>query len=757
MTPGSEFRPPSILEFVFKRHKLWPGIKESLNAGAHIHLSNGPDEKQRHLENLALIEFNNHRKARENSDIIQKSIKQDIDLGFCTPISIDTIRKIPNAMVCPLGIVEQQTLSASGERRTKLRLTHDQSFTILEGSESLNTMTNQAAFPELIYGSTLQRIIYQALALRRDFPDSLILCCKNDFAKAYRRVHYNGISAARCISVHEGLGFILWRLSFGGSGCPHSWCPFGEIITDLANDLLSNPDWNPGDFGPQDDLPPLEPIRLPDSVRIEPTLPSLLQPPSRPEGFADVYVDDTMTIFLDTPQTLKRAPYAIHTATSVVARPSHAQEPIQREHLLSQEKYMAEGAPSETKVILGWLVNFRTLSIHLPDDKLAAWRNDIQTLQLQKFAHKKTLEQLIGRLNHTCNIIPMARYFIGPLRHLHSLGKHDRSKLKLNKLALTLLDHWKRLLEHAHDGINFNLVTIRKPTNITITDACPSGLGGYSIKTGRAWRIELVPNGDISNNILEFLAAAIGIIEEHRSGAIPKLGQILALTDNSSAVGWLQHANANPSTSPTLYKIAIELANTCISSSFSIYPLHIPGKSNGTADALSRLHDLSDDELTQHVLSHFVAQTPPNFKLYPLHPETYSWISSIVATRQESSMEQQKTHTKNKIEPGDDGSHSCQVSTSTTTNTSTTGNTNNAQISARHSSKLSDRDISHTATTDDFQHQIRESFASELSKLPLANWLRNSGTLDDPARFTSKTTPTGSIHASKHYFVHGTS
>ena len=321
---------------------------------------------------------------------------------------------------------------------------------------------------------------------------------------------------------------------------------------------------------------------------------------------------------------------------------------------------------------------------------------------------------------------------------------------------IKLLDHWVKLIDHARNGINFNLITIRRPTNITITDACPSGLGGYSIRTGRAWRIELGPIDGISNNILEFLAATIGILEEHRAGAIPELGQILALTDNSSAVGWLQHANANPSTSPKLYEIAIKLANTCILSSFSIHPLHIPGKSNGTADALSRLHHMSDNELTNHILSHFVEQTPAHFKLYPLHPETLSWISSIVAIRQGSSTEQRKTRTKNKIEPGEDGTHSYQASTSITTSISTTGSRNNERASVKPSSKPSDQDISQTAPIGDFRHQIKESFASELSKLPLANWYRNSGALDDPARFTSKTIRTGNIHASEHFFERGT-
>jgi hypothetical protein len=226
-TPGSEFRPAHQLEPLLQQHKLWPFVRNLLTEGAHIPFTHDPSDEQRRKENDALVTFNNHKKAKENPEIITNSILKDIRLGFCTPISISTIHKIPDAMVCPLGIVEQHTLAADGSRKIKLRLTHDQTFSILPESESVNDLTDVKQFPELIYGHTLSRIIYQALSLRWHYPTSVILCGKYDFSNAYRRCHYNGKSAARCISVHDGVAYILWRLSFGGTGCPFSWCPVG--------------------------------------------------------------------------------------------------------------------------------------------------------------------------------------------------------------------------------------------------------------------------------------------------------------------------------------------------------------------------------------------------------------------------------------------------------------------------------------------------------------------------------------------------
>jgi hypothetical protein len=64
-------------------------------------------------------------------------------------------------------------------------------------------------------------------------------------------------------------------------------------------------------------------------------------------------------------------------------------------------------------------------------------------------------------------------------------------------------------------GISMNLITIRSPSRVCWSDACPFGLGGYSA-TGRAWRIRIPASSPIFgnptvNNLLKFLGMAINI------------------------------------------------------------------------------------------------------------------------------------------------------------------------------------------------------------------------------------------------------
>jgi hypothetical protein len=92
-------------------------------------------------------------------------------------------------MVCPLGIALQTTLAPDGRKIDKNRLTHDQTFTVLKGSESVNNLIIKEEYPTLIYGHCLQRIIAQIMSLRHHYPGQPILLAKFDIKSAFRRIH----------------------------------------------------------------------------------------------------------------------------------------------------------------------------------------------------------------------------------------------------------------------------------------------------------------------------------------------------------------------------------------------------------------------------------------------------------------------------------------------------------------------------------------------------------------------------------------
>ena len=45
--------------------------------------------------------------------------------------------------------------------------------------------------------------------------------------------------------------------------------------------------------------------------------------------------------------------------------------------MAAREKLLAEAGAEEIKIILGWILNFRPLTISLPENKYVAWKVDI--------------------------------------------------------------------------------------------------------------------------------------------------------------------------------------------------------------------------------------------------------------------------------------------------------------------------------------------------------------------------------------------
>ena len=124
---------------------------------------------------------------------------------------------------------------------------------------------------------------------------------------------------------------------------------------------------------------------------------------------------------------------------------------------------------------------------------------------------------------------------------------------------------WKEFLNKAKEGISMNKLTYRNPTNLVVTDACPNGIGGLSITSGQAWRLKIEDHHNrTSNNNYEFLAAVVGIWMSAEKNEIQEEGVVLALTDNSSAVGWLHSCNCDEELDSFRTEIAHKLASIAI-------------------------------------------------------------------------------------------------------------------------------------------------------------------------------------------------
>jgi hypothetical protein len=307
--------------------------------------------------------------------------------------------------------------------------------------------------------------------MRHHYPDKRILIFMWDYKSAYRRLQYDFVAAQRSMVQLDGSLYMWLRLTVGGTSNPATWCAMSELQTDLANDIMADTSWEILDLAtPQEiaGLPPIE--RLPDGIPFAKAKPTMVLPPPRPFGVSDMFVDDGHTVTVDLNNCTQRAQVGMFASVNALALPVQL-EHIPRKPILQGDKTLNLGRRQEIKLVLGWIINTRTLVASLPPEKQAVWTADIQTTITANNISKKNLEKMLGRLSHTATVIPMARLYLGwfyhKLKHFHN----DFHTARWNESDVKYLRIWVKFLERAREGISLNLLTFRRPTYIVVSDA----------------------------------------------------------------------------------------------------------------------------------------------------------------------------------------------------------------------------------------------------------------------------------------------
>ena len=632
VTPGSEFRAIPHLTNLFSHHEDWKELRSIITDGCDYSLSTTVDEDTRRKDLNAMIARGNHKSTKKPDceRILHKKFSEEVSRGWIVPVTIESLSKIKDISVIPLGIAHQFSINEQGQRVPKHRVTHDATFLTPSGN-SVNNRTIEELLKPCIYGQSLRRILHSLLTIRKAYPNKRILMSKYDLDAAYRRIHVKPIHNLHCATVINNIAYIPLRLPFGVAAGPSIYSTMSEVIFDLTNDLLNDKTWNLQELHSpiQDKLP--QPQYLDDSIKFAPAEDLSVYVPLR-TSFCDGYIDDFLSVGLELNDEIQKSQQAPTIAVHTIFRPISTNEPIPRNEPISERKLSGEGIPHERKTMLGWLLCTRSSRIFLPEDKAKAWYNDVNKILNELTVSSRTLESLIGRFNHIGYIIPTARYFINRLRHLlYRCEKYGTQKIQ--RWESDDLKLWQHFLQRtSQQGISFNNICFTRHNQEILTDASEFGLGGFNTTTGKAWRFEIPiwMRKTMHINLLEFIACTIGIWLEILDSNNKSFLKIQALTDNSSAVGWLYKASFNPKSHHGHDIVARKLAKILIDSETTITSQHTPGRYNVVADSLSRDFHLPDNQLTLILKSLFPQQAKKNFYITSTLPqEITSWIFSL--------------------------------------------------------------------------------------------------------------------------------
>ncbi len=149
-----------------------------------------------------------------------------------------------------------------------------------------------------------------------------------------------------------------------------------------------------------------------------------------------------------------------------------------------------------------------------------------------------------------------------------------------------------------------------------------------------------------------------------------------------------------------------------------LYSQHFKGKFNNVADALSRLHDLTDDQILSFILSNFPDQVPHTFSIVPLAPSIISWMTWLLQKSNGHTECKNKQHTK-KRGHGNNGYYTLSESRMVMTPSS-----NNLSPSCKQDCS---EPLVQPSAKGSFLDKIRAYRVEAQSKRPWQNWVRSSG------------------------------
>ena len=759
---GSEFRDVPQLQRVIGGHPLFEYLSRVFTEGMDYIFKRELTSKEMKLEAEHMIARGNHKSATAAEDVVEGLLLKDVTHGFSLPFPATMIPKIPRSAVQPCGLAAQFSLQADGSRAIKQRLTHDLSYARTGEGISINDRIDMTQYPEMYYGWCLIRLIHFIVCLRFDHPGRRILVAKYDYSDAYRRMSQTWKAATQSIIVLRNVAYMALRLAFGGSPNPACFCAFSETLTDFANELSCS-SFDPRSLhSPTTEETTITKPRENFYGRDEPFATAIapaVEVPTTLTSRKDCFIDDIISVFLETEVNLAREPHAVPLAVHALSRPHRGDgvEPVPRRPLLAPAKLIAEGTPMEVQIVLGWTVDTRRMLVLLPRDKYLAWVGDLNgTIEAGKTTIGE-LQTLIGRLNHASFLVPLSRHFLNGLRD--RVGSQVQSKRQTIRFSLDNLEDlrlWRLFLRTAHSGISMNLLTLRLPSRIGWSDSCPFGLGGYT-QQGWAWRLRIpewsaIFGDDTANNALEFLGMAITIKLLIIEAAEEPYPCLLPLGDNTSAIAWI--FKSSKIKKGTVYytavrEIAREIARDISSAECQVTPQHIRGTLNDVSDLLSfagtvrgktnpiTIDSPPDDILTQRIHAYLPQIIPESFGISPLPDEIVSFALRVLAMLDESLTRNRKPPTLAPNECGGGGRHL--RGTSNWTLSSVRYPATNGTSSVEPFS-LSIETPSSTSR-EKLLGDVRNRWWSRLCETPLALWQRRFGQLTGTAPSTTRWGP----------------
>ena len=238
--------------------------------------------------------------------------------------------------------------------------------------------------------------------------------------------------------------------------------------------------------------------------------------------------------------------------------------------------------PSLSLTYLGIEIDSSAMQIRLPQDKLDDLLSRLHDWDQRKKCTKRELLSLIGSLSFAAKVVKPGRMFLRRLIDLSTSVDRLHHHISLNSSGRADIRWWLEFLPSWNGKCFIQSDLISSPSISLFTDASGLGLGSVY---GKEWFSAPWPSAYscFHINVLELFAIVAAVFTWGHSW---ENQQILFFTDNLSITQvWLTGSSRDPNIMTLVRSLFLFTARKNI----NIVMQHVPGYSNGKADALSRL------------------------------------------------------------------------------------------------------------------------------------------------------------------------
>jgi hypothetical protein len=194
--------------------------------------------------------------------------------------------------------------------------------------------------------------------------------------------------------------------------------------------------------------------------------------PVDPRETVDLYIEDFVSLMEDIHNNAVHLEQAPLLVVGSAAWEVSKVEPLPRNDMEAQLKLTAETGLTKQKTILEWLLDFRLMTITLPDNKFHAYSKAISKMMDQGWTSKGELEMNIGQWVHLGQIVPTVHHFLSRLHFLKQQSE-NRWQITIHEQCHDNLKFLLVVLGKCHQGIDLNPIAFGQPNHVYRSDSCP--------------------------------------------------------------------------------------------------------------------------------------------------------------------------------------------------------------------------------------------------------------------------------------------